>query len=137
MQSSIRKIDTNPTPVYQYKIHLIMTGQKILFFNISRTSSFLIFRPSCRQNFFFFFLLLPLLSIDRTFKSKNQLIPFYLCSCFIQLDFLFSSLLFIYLFIQLYYSFGISPMRNSGCSPRGKPAATESRYPTCGACWVF
>ena len=25
----------------------------------------------------------------------------------------------------------------SGCLPRGKPAATESRYPTYGACWVF
>ena len=25
---------------------------------------------------------------------------------------------------------GISPMGNSGCFPRGKPAATESRYPT-------
>ena len=31
----------------------------------------------------------------------------------------------------------ISPMGNSGCLPRGKPAATESRYPTYGACWVF
>ena len=32
---------------------------------------------------------------------------------------------------------GISPMGNSGCLPRGKPDATESRYPTYGACWVF
>ena len=32
---------------------------------------------------------------------------------------------------------GISPMENSDCLPRGKPAATESRYPTFGACWVF
>ena len=28
-------------------------------------------------------------------------------------------------------------MRNSGRSPRGKPTATESRYLTYGACWVF
>ena len=28
-------------------------------------------------------------------------------------------------------------MRNSGCLPREKPAATESCYPTYGACWVF
>ena len=31
----------------------------------------------------------------------------------------------------------ISPMVNSGCRSRGKPAATESRYPTYGACWVL
>ena len=31
----------------------------------------------------------------------------------------------------------ISSMGNSGCFPRGKPAATESRYPTYDACWVF
>ena len=28
-------------------------------------------------------------------------------------------------------------MGNSACFPRGKPAATESSYPTYGACWVF
>ena len=27
--------------------------------------------------------------------------------------------------------------RIRGCLPQGKPAATESRYPTYGACWVF
>ena len=32
---------------------------------------------------------------------------------------------------------GISPIGNPGCFPREKPAATESRYPTYGACWVF
>ena len=31
----------------------------------------------------------------------------------------------------------ISPMGNSGRLLRGKPAATESRYPTYGACWMF
>ena len=31
----------------------------------------------------------------------------------------------------------ISPTGNSGCVPRGKPAATESRYPTYCAYWVF
>ena len=38
---------------------------------------------------------------------------------------------------QLYCSNGISPMENSGCFPRGKPAETESRNPTYGAWWVF
>ena len=28
-------------------------------------------------------------------------------------------------------------MENSGCFPRGKQTATESRYPIYGACWVF
>ena len=28
-------------------------------------------------------------------------------------------------------------MGKSGCLPLGKPAATESRYPTHGACWVL
>ena len=40
-------------------------------------------------------------------------------------------------FLQLYCPNGISPMGNSGCFPRGKRAATESRYPTYGACRVF
>ena len=39
-------------------------------------------------------------------------------------------------FLQLYCPNGISPMENSGRFPRGKPAATESRYPTYCACWV-
>ena len=49
-------------------------------------------------------------------------------------------LLFFFLFfnfLQLYCPNGISPMGNSGCFPRGKPAAKESRYPTHSACWVF
>ena len=40
-------------------------------------------------------------------------------------------------FLQLYCPSGISPMGNLGCFPQGKPAATESRYPTYCACWVF
>ena len=28
-------------------------------------------------------------------------------------------------------------MGNFDCLSRGKPTATESRYPTYGACWVF
>ena len=40
-------------------------------------------------------------------------------------------------FLQLYCPNGICPMGNSGCFPQGKPAATESRYPTYCACWVF
>ena len=37
----------------------------------------------------------------------------------------------------MYCPSGISPMGNLGCFPQGKPAATESRYPTYCACWVF
>ena len=40
-------------------------------------------------------------------------------------------------FVQLYCPNGIYAMENSGCFPRGKPAVTESRYPTYCACWVF
>ena len=32
---------------------------------------------------------------------------------------------------------GIYLMGNSGCLPFGKPAVTESCYPTYGACWLF
>ena len=39
--------------------------------------------------------------------------------------------------LQLYCPNGIDLMGNSGCFPRGKPAATESPYPTYGACGVF
>ena len=39
--------------------------------------------------------------------------------------------------LQLYCPSGYSPMENSGCFPRGKPAATESRYPSYGACLMF
>ena len=39
--------------------------------------------------------------------------------------------------LQLHCPIGTSPMGNSGCFPWAKPAATELRYPTCGACWVF
>ena len=44
---------------------------------------------------------------------------------------------FTFYFLRLYCPNGISPMGNSGCLPLGKPAATESRYPSYGACWVF
>ena len=47
---------------------------------------------------------------------------------------------FLWVFFSRFRGFftnGISSIRNSGCLPRGKPAATESRYPTHGACWVF
>ena len=37
---------------------------------------------------------------------------------------------FHYFFKQQYCPVGISHMGNSGCFPRGKPAATESRYQT-------
>ena len=36
-----------------------------------------------------------------------------------------------------YCTNGISPMGNSCFFPKGKPAATESRYPTYAACWFF
>ena len=39
-------------------------------------------------------------------------------------------ILFFFLnFFQLYCSGGISAMGNSGCPPKGKPDAKESRYP--------
>ena len=38
---------------------------------------------------------------------------------------------------SLYCPSRISPIENSGCFPRGKPAATEWRYPTHGACRCF
>ena len=39
---------------------------------------------------------------------------------------------------QLYCSTGISTIgKFSGCFPLGKPAATDSCYPTYGASWVF
>ena len=44
---------------------------------------------------------------------------------------------FTFYFLQLYCPNGISPMGNSGCFPRRKPAATESRYPVYCTCWVF
>ena len=40
-------------------------------------------------------------------------------------------------FLQLYCPSGISHTGNSGCLPQEKTAATESRYPTYSACWVF
>ena len=44
-------------------------------------------------------------------------------------------------FLHFAVPMGISPMGNSGRFPEGKPAATESRYPTLinhkRACWVF
>ena len=48
-------------------------------------------------------------------------------------------LLFFFLlyFLQVYCPSGISPMGNSGCLPRGRPAATESRYPTYSAYLMF
>ena len=44
---------------------------------------------------------------------------------------------FLSFFLQLYCPIGISPVGNLSCFPRGKPAATESRYPTYGLCWVL
>ena len=39
-----------------------------------------------------------------------------------------------FFFLQLYLLIGVSPKGNTGCFPW---AATESCYPTYGACWVF
>ena len=41
------------------------------------------------------------------------------------------------LFYNCNVPFGISSMGNSGCFPRGKPAATDPRYPSNGAWWVI
>ena len=48
--------------------------------------------------------------------------------------------LFLFCFVHFVVPMGISPMGNSGRFPQGKPAATESRYPTLtnfSACWDF
>ena len=45
--------------------------------------------------------------------------------------------LFKTFFKQLYCRNGIPPLGNSVCFPQGKPAVTESRYPTYGLWWVF
>ena len=37
----------------------------------------------------------------------------------------------------MYCPYGISPMGNSGCLLWGKPAVTESCYPTYSTCWMF
>ena len=43
-----------------------------------------------------------------------------------------------FFFYNCIVSLGFLPWEeNLGCFPLGKPAATESRYPTYGACWVF
>ena len=52
-------------------------------------------------------------------------------------EMLIKSLLLLFYFLQLYCPNGIFPMRNLGCFPWGKPAATESHCPTYCACWVF
>ena len=39
--------------------------------------------------------------------------------------------------LHLYCPNWVSPMGNSACFPRWKPAAIQSRYPTYGACRVF
>ena len=46
-------------------------------------------------------------------------------------------LAFYFYFLELSCPNGIFPMGNSGSLPCGKPTATESRYPTYGAYWVF
>ena len=49
----------------------------------------------------------------------------------------FTFYIYLCFFLQLYCPNGISPTgENSGCHPRGKPAATEWRSPTYSACWV-
>ena len=44
---------------------------------------------------------------------------------------------FCFYCLPLYYPNGICPMGKSGCLLQGKPAATESLYPTYGTCWLF
>ena len=50
--------------------------------------------------------------------------------CFLYLYFYFS-------FYNCIDPFWITPLVNSGCLPLGKPAATESRYPTYSVCVVL
>ena len=47
-----------------------------------------------------------------------------------------SHISYIYIY-NFYCPIRISSKENVGCFPRGKPAVTESCYPTYGACWVF
>ena len=42
-----------------------------------------------------------------------------------------------FFFLQIYFYVWISPMGNLDCFPQGKPAATESCYPTNCVCWVL
>ena len=49
---------------------------------------------------------------------------------------IFLFILFIY-FYNCIVPLGFLPCEIRICFPRGKPAATESRYPTYGACCVF
>ena len=72
--------------------------------------------PLLQTFFFFFFSFFGCLP-----RRCTWIVPFY----------------FYFYLWQLYCPNRISPIGNSGCLPRGKPATTESRYPTYGACWVF
>ena len=59
---------------------------------------------------------------------------FHIHNVFHRSDFYFSFFLFFY---NCIVPFGITPMGILSCPPQGKPAATESCYPTYGVCWVF
>ena len=59
------------------------------------------------------------------------------CNYHTKLLYCFLLFTLFFLLLQLYCPSRISPMGNSGRFPRGKPAATESRYPTYCACWVL
>ena len=48
-----------------------------------------------------------------------------------------NKLWFLFLFYNYIVPLGFLPWEFSGCFLRGKPAATESRYPTYDACWLF
>ena len=64
--------------------------------------------------------------------------PASMCSVLVfSVDLSFFLCVFFCFFLQLHCLNGIPPMGNLGCLPHERPAATESRYPTCGACWVF
>ena len=84
----------------------------------------------------FFFFLFNLLICAVFVSSPNHFWPCLLLPIII-IRLSYHQFVLLAFISQLYCSIGISPMGNSGCFLLGEPAATESRYPTSSACWVF
>ena len=75
------------------------------------------------------------ISIDFYYTCKSGIVRLDLIwTFFFLIIIIYYLLLLLLLLLQLYYPIGISPIENLGCFPRGKPAVTELRYPTYGAC---
>ena len=74
------------------------------------------------------FLATPVIPPRQYYYSSKDVV----CFCFV-----FVVVVVVVVVLQLYCPNRTSPTGNSGRLPRGKPATTESRYPSYGACWVF